>query len=147
MLVVDDVVEVDAPAEVVWSVLTDFDRYGDWNPFISRCRADLTVGAPIDMRVEQLAPRPIRMREWIRSVTAGREFSYSMKPIPLGALRSKRSHTLTPLAGDRTRYESHFELDGWLAPLVGLLFGRGFEKGFPGMTTAVEREAERRHAR
>jgi hypothetical protein len=70
-----------------------------------------------------------------------------MKPIPLGALRSKRSHTLTPLAGDRTRYESHFELDGWLAPLVGLLFGRGFKKGFPGMTTAVEREAERLHAR
>ncbi|MET8796639.1 SRPBCC domain-containing protein [Nocardia sp. NPDC004568] len=145
MRVVDDVVEVDAPADVVWSVLTDFDRYGDWNPFISRCRADLAVGAPIEMTVQQLAPRPIRMREWIRSVDAGREFSYSMKPIPLGALRSKRAHTLTPLSGDRTRYESHFELDGWLAPLVGLLFGRGFEKGFPGMTTAVQREAERLH--
>ncbi|MFI5718153.1 SRPBCC family protein [Nocardia sp. NPDC051750] len=146
MLVVDDVVEVDAPAEVVWSVLTDFDRYGDWNPFISRCRAELTVGAPIDMRVQQLAPRPIPMREWIHSVTPGREFGYSMKPIPFGALRSNRRHTLTPLTGDRTRYESHFELAGWLAPLVGLLFGRGFRRGFPGMTTAVEREAERRHA-
>ncbi|MGA6204558.1 SRPBCC family protein [Nocardia testacea] len=147
MLVVDDVVEVDAPTEVVWSVLTDFDRYGDWNPFISRCRADLAVGAPIDMTVQQLAPRPIRMREWIRSVDPGRAFSYSMKPIPLGALRSKRAHTLTPLPQDRTRYESHFELDGWLAPLVGLLFGRGFKKGFPGMTTAVQREAERLHTR
>lgn len=142
----DDVVEVDAPAEVVWSVLTDFDRYGEWNPFISRCRADLTVGAPIDMTVQQLAPRPIRMREWIRGVTPGREFTYSMKPIPLGALRSKRTHTLISSAGDRTRYESRFELDGWLAPLVGLLFGRGFQRGFPAMTTAVAREAERLHS-
>lgn len=142
----DDVVEVDAPAEVVWSVLTDFDRYGDWNPFITRCRADLTVGAPIEMTVGQLAPRPIRMREWIRSVTPGREFTYSMKPIPLGALRSKRSHSLTSLPGDRTRYESHFELDGWLSPLVRLLFGRGFARGFPGMTTAAGREAERLHS-
>ncbi|NUS91427.1 MAG: SRPBCC domain-containing protein [Nocardia sp.] len=146
MLVVDDVVEVDAPAEVVWSVLTDFDRYSDWNPFISRCRAELTVGAPIDMTVRQLAPGPIRMREWIRSVTPGQEFTYSMKPIPLGALRSKRAHTVTPLSDDRTRYESHFELDGWLAPLVGLLFGRGFRRGFPGMTTAAGREAERLHS-
>ncbi|WP_280426016.1 SRPBCC domain-containing protein [Nocardia carnea] len=145
MLVVDDVVEVDAPAEVVWSVLTDFDRYSDWNPFIGRCRADLTVGAPIDMRVQQLMPLPIPMREFIHTVTPGREFGYSMKPLPLGALRSNRSHTLTPLGDDRTRYESHFELAGWLAPLVGLLFGRGFRRGFPGMTTAVEREAERRH--
>lgn len=143
----DDVVEVDAPTTVVWSVLTDFARYGDWNPFISRCRAELTVGAPIDMRVQQLLPRPIPMREWIRSVTPGQEFSYAMKPLPLGALRSKRSHTATPLAGDRSLYESHFELDGWLAPLVGLLFGRGFRRGFPGMTTAVAREAERLHSR
>ena len=141
----DDVVEVDAPADVVWSVLTDFDSYGEWNPFISRCRAQLTVGAPIEMVVQQLAPRPITMREWIRSVTPGSEFSYSMKPAPLGALRSNRTHTLVPLAENRTRYESHFELGGWLAPLVGLLFGRGFRRGFPGMTTGVQREAERRH--
>lgn len=141
----DDVVEVDAPADVVWSVLTDFDRYADWNPFIGRCRADLTVGAPIDMEVRQLAPRPIHMREWISGVTPGRAFTYSMKPLPLGALRSKRSHTLTPLSDERTRYESHFELAGWLAPVVGLLFGRGFRRGFPGMTTALGREAERLH--
>lgn len=146
MLVVDDVVEVDAPPEVVWSVLTDFGRYGEWNPFIGRCRAELTVGAPIDMSVRQLLPRPLPMREWIRSVTPGREFGYSMKPLPLGALRSHRAHTVVPLEGGRTRYESHFELDGWLSPLVGLLFGRGFRRGFPGMTTGVQREAERLHS-
>ncbi|WP_280401733.1 SRPBCC domain-containing protein [Nocardia carnea] len=146
MLVVDDVVEVAAPAEVVWSVLTDFDRYREWNPFIDRCRAELAVGAPIDMRVRQLLPRPLPMREYIHTVVPGREFGYSMKPLPLGALRSLRSHKLSTLDGGRTRYESHFELAGWLAPLVGLLFGRGFRRGFPGMTAAVEREAERRHA-
>lgn len=141
----DDVVEVAAPADVVWSVLTDFDRYGDWNPFIDRCRAEPAAGAPIDMRVRQLAPVPIPMRERIHTVVPGREFGYAMKPLPFGALRSNRTHTLTPLTGDRTRYASHFELAGWLAPLVGLLFGRGFRRGFPGMTAAVEREAERRH--
>lgn len=141
----DNVIEVDAPAEVVWSVLTDMDEYGEWNPFISRCRSTLEVGAPIDMVVRQLTPRPIRMREYIRSHTPGREFSYAMKPIPLGALRSLRSHTVIPLDAGRTRYESHFELAGRLSPLVGLLFGRGFRRGFPGMTTGVARRAEHLH--
>ena len=25
-------VQIDAPAQVVWDVLVDFDRYRDWNP-------------------------------------------------------------------------------------------------------------------
>ncbi|WP_245551056.1 SRPBCC domain-containing protein [Nocardia paucivorans] len=142
----DDVIEVDAPAEVVWSVLTDVAAYGEWNTFIDHCESTLEVGAPIDMVVRQLTPRPIRMREYIRSHTPGREFSYAMRPLPLGALRSLRSHTVIPLAAERARYESHFELAGWLSPLVGMFFGRGFRRGFPGMTTGVARRAEQLHA-
>ncbi|WP_254893660.1 SRPBCC domain-containing protein [Nocardia donostiensis] len=142
----DDAVEIDAPAEVVWSVLTDLEQYGEWNPFIIRCRSTLEVGAPIDMVVNHIMPKPMKMREWIRSHTPGREFSYSMKPVPLGALRSERSHKVTQLGPDRCRYESHFQLAGWLSPLVGLLFGGGFRKGFPGMVTGVQRRAEQLHA-
>jgi len=146
VLVVDDEIEIEAPAEVVWSVLTDLDRYGEWNPFITKCRSSLQVGAPIDMVVNHVMPRPMKMREWVRSYTAGREFSYSMKPVPLGALRSERSHLVTPIGPDRCRYESHFALRGWLAPLVGRLFGGGFRTGFPGMVDGVQQRAQQLHS-
>jgi len=29
-------IEIDAPVERVWEVLTDFDRFPDWNPFIRK---------------------------------------------------------------------------------------------------------------
>ncbi|PXX64211.1 uncharacterized protein YndB with AHSA1/START domain [Nocardia tenerifensis] len=139
--VIDVTVDIDAPAELVWQVITDFDRYGEWNPFVSECRSSLVPGEPIDMLVH-LGSRPRRQREYIRSHTPGRELSYAMKPVPFGALHSLRSHTVTPLDDDRTRYESHFELDGWLHPLVVALLGKHLRRGFAGMTAGVEERAE-----
>ncbi|MBB5916957.1 uncharacterized protein YndB with AHSA1/START domain [Nocardia transvalensis] len=139
---IDDSVDIDAPAEVVWKVLTDFPAYGEWNPFVGECRTTLEPGDAIDMRVRLVGPRPMAQREWVRSHTPGTEFSYAMKPIPLGALHSLRSHTLTPLEGGRCRYTSHFEIAGWLQPLVTGLLGAALRRGFGGMTAAVKRRAE-----
>lgn len=46
-----DPVTIEAPVETVWRVLTDFDRYGEWNPFTPHVKAELTMGARVDMRV------------------------------------------------------------------------------------------------
>ncbi|MEV0245804.1 SRPBCC domain-containing protein [Nocardia sp. NPDC050712] len=143
-LTIDAAVYIDAPAEVVWRVLTDFAHYGDWNPFVPECKTSLVPGEPIDM-VVNLGPRRQRQREFIRSHTPGREFSYTMKPVPLGTLHSARTHTVTAVTPTRTRYESHFELNGWLHPVVAALLGKQLRNGFEGMTAAVQRQSESLH--
>ncbi|MBF6328196.1 SRPBCC domain-containing protein [Nocardia transvalensis] len=139
--VIDQSVEIGASADAVWKVLTDFERYGEWNPFCVGCKSTLEVGSPIDMKV-RLGSGERAQREWILSHTPGVGFSYGMKPVPLGALRSLRSHTLTPLDADRCRYTSHFELDGWLRPLVTTTLGSALRTGFTSMTAAVKERAE-----
>jgi hypothetical protein len=47
-------VEIDAPASVVWEVLTDLPRYGDWNPFCVACESTLEMGAPVRMTLASL---------------------------------------------------------------------------------------------
>ena len=42
-------VEIDAPASVVWDVLVDLPRYGEWNPFCVKCESTLEIGAPVVM--------------------------------------------------------------------------------------------------
>src|SRR3546814_13718927 len=65
-----------------------------------------------------------------------------MKPAPLGALSSFRSHDVEAIDGTRTRYRSYFQLQGWIKPLVlGLLRSR-LEAGFAAMTAGIERRAE-----
>ncbi|MEU0542682.1 SRPBCC domain-containing protein [Nocardia sp. NPDC005978] len=139
--VIDNSVDIDAPAELVWQVLTDVDNYGEWNPFVPECTTTLEPGTPIDMKVRLVGP-PRNQREYIFSNTPGKEFSYKMKPAPLGLLSSHRQHILTPLGDGRTRYESHFELQGPLSPVVGGLLGNALRKGFGGMTAGVKLRAE-----
>ncbi|WP_028476418.1 SRPBCC domain-containing protein [Nocardia sp. CNY236] len=138
-------VEIDAPADLVWHVITDFSRYGEWNPFVSECHSSLVVGEPIDMLAHLSGSRPRRQREWIRSCTPGHEFSYAMRPLPLGALHSLRSQTVTPLSNNRTHYASHFELGGWLHPVVVALLGTSLRRGFEGMTEGIQKRAESLH--
>ncbi|WP_433759722.1 SRPBCC family protein [Nocardia sp. CA-135398] len=140
--VIDATVEIDAPAELVWQVITDLRRYGEWNPFCIECRSTLVPGEPIDMLVALSGGKPRRQREWMVSHTPGTELSYSMKPVPLGALHSLRAHRVTPLGPDRTRYESHFELGGWLHPVVVAVLGKNLQRGFAGMTEGIQKQAE-----
>ncbi|MFR9752036.1 SRPBCC family protein [Nocardia sp. 004] len=139
---IDRSADIDAPTDLVWRVITDFPRYSEWNTLISQCHSSLVPGEPIDMLVHVSGSGPRKQREWIRSHTPGREFSYAMQPLPLGALHSLRSHTVTPLPDNRTRYESHFELGGWLHPMVVALLGKNLRRGFSEMTEGIRKQAE-----
>ncbi len=139
--VIDRTIEVNAPAQVVWDVITDLPRYGEWNPFCLAARSTLKPGETIEMTV-QLTAKPQQVVEWMKEFVPGRRFAYSMKPVPLGALSSLRSHDVEPLGDRRARYRSYFELKGWMMPLVRALYGEKLEQGFSGMTEAIGRRAE-----
>ena len=54
-LLVSETVEIDAPASVVWQVLTDMPRYNEWNPFCVRAESTLEMGAPVAMTLVNYA--------------------------------------------------------------------------------------------
>jgi hypothetical protein len=143
--VIEKDVQVEAPADAVWRVLTDFARYPEWNPFVRECETSLKPGTPIRMQVALVGTQQVD--EVIESCTPGMGFVYHMKPYPLGALSSRRSHEIVALGPDRSRYRSYFHLEGWLMPLVRALMGARLERGFAGMTTALKERAERTWAR
>lgn len=145
MFTIDRTLDIDAPKTLVWEVLTDFARYGEWNPFVPVAKCDFRAGGAIEMEVK-LRDKPQFQREWINSVTPGEGFSYSMKAVPLGTLRSLRVQKLEALGENRTRYTSHFEIAGWLQPLVTGIFGAGMRTGFEGMALGLKRRAEALHA-
>jgi len=139
--VIAERLEIAAPAECVWEVLTDFAHYGDWNPFVVACESSLEIDAPIDMRVEIFPGIRQKQREYIFACEPGRSFTYGVRPKPLGAMQSHRSHLIEP-AGNHCVYSSHFELEGWLAPVVRSLLGRRLEAGFGAMCRGIKARSE-----
>jgi hypothetical protein len=56
-------------------------------------------------------------------------------------LSSSRQHRLTAINAGTTQYESIFQLNGVLAPWVGLLLGAQLKRGFAEMTRGVAQQA------
>jgi hypothetical protein len=141
-LVIEHAFDVAAPADRVWEVVCDLPRYPEWNPFVVRCASTLAVGDPIEMRVKLFSAWAQSQRERIFEHEPGRRLCYGLAPGRLGALASRRSHEVDPIGAARSRYVSHFELSGWLAPLVGRLLGPRLAAGFADMSEAIATRAE-----
>lgn len=138
-------IEIDAPPETVWDVLTDLPRYPDWNPFTVEVRSTLEVGDPIDMRV-RMSRLGIHVcqREQIREVRPRERIRYGMKTIAEGLLWAERDQRIEPLASGRTRYVTEDTIAGAIAPIVFAIFGTSLEDGFASMARALAEESERR---
>ena len=139
---IDHTVEVRAPAQVVWTVVTDLAHYPEWNPFVVACASDLAVGTPIEMRVRLVGGIAQRQRETILSHEPGRRLCYGLPSAFLGALSSSRCHHVESLGPERARYASRFSLQGALEPAVRALLGPSLRRGFAAMTDALVRRAE-----
>lgn len=126
----------------MWEVVTDLARYPEWNPFVIECRSTLAVGAPIDMRVRLLPPRPFWQREEILAHEPGRRLCYGLRGAFAGGLASERCHVVTARGDAGAHYASTFALRGPLAPVVAALLGRRLARGFAGMTQALAQRAE-----
>ena len=141
MFEINHEIDIDAPASAVWAVITDFDSYPQWNPFVVSAQSSLKPGEPIDMKVKLLGPVQ-RQVEIILNVDEGKGFSYCMKPFPFGALSSERSHRIVDLGDGRCHYSSHFHLQGWMMPLVRGLMKSALLRGFNNMSEAIKQRAE-----
>lgn len=139
--VIERTLEVEAPAEVVWKVLTDLQGYRQWNPFVPECTSTLRPGDTIEMRVK-LGKRTSRQVEVMTAFDEGSGFSYRMKPLPFGALSSLRVQRIDVITDDRCQYHTHFELRGWMMPMMRRLLGRQLDIGFSGMTQGLKRRSE-----
>src|SRR5689334_22236108 len=131
--VIDQTVDVAAPHAVVWRVVTDLARYGEWNPFVVACRSTLAVGDPIEMSVRLVPWITQPQRETIVEHESGKRLCYGLDGGVTGAIVSRRCHELAADGDGRTRYRSHFELSGWMAPVVRALLGGRLVHGFQAM--------------
>jgi len=79
-------IEIDAPPDDVFDILTDLDRYAEWNPFTPRIDSTLELGAPVNMRVRLFEGRRLlRQVEYVTVVNSPTQLCWGAN-IPLRSL-------------------------------------------------------------
>ena len=136
-----DAIDIEAPVERVWEILTDFGRYGEWNPFTTRVDASLEVGASVELHVT-LGPRRVKQMERIEAVEPPTLLAWGMTMGAAWLLTARRDQRLDILDDARCRYVTTDAFFGLLTPLVVLLYGRAIRRGFNAMAVALKRRAE-----
>jgi len=143
---------IDAPLALVWEVMLDTDRYGEWNPFVERadCRTPPTVGDPIVLHVRWASGRSTRSPERISAIdppatdadgvtTAHLAYVYEGLPARLGLVRGTRHQTLRQEAGGPTSYDTVEEFSGPLVRFAGPgRVAEGFRRHAAGLRQRAE---------
>jgi hypothetical protein len=139
-------IEIDAPPERVWAVVTDFAAYPEWNPFIRRIGGELRVGARLEVRIEPPGARATTFKPTVRAVEENRELRWLGRLLVPGIFDGEHSLRIEPLEDRRSRFVQSERFSGLLVGLVKRTLAKT-DAGFGQMNAALKARVEQPSAR
>ncbi|HYB15908.1 MAG TPA: SRPBCC domain-containing protein [Streptosporangiaceae bacterium] len=132
-------IQIDAPPQAVWAILTDLGRYAEWNPLFREASGQVAVGNRITLRSVQPANgRLMTVKPKITIADPGAELRW-VSSLP-GIISGEHRFALTP-ADDGTRLEQSETFRGLLTAISGKTFARA-ETSFRALNEALKKRAE-----
>jgi hypothetical protein len=134
-------IEVEATPERVWEILTDFDAYPEWNPFIQRIEGDAAPGSKLEVRIEPPGGRAMTFKPTVLEVAPGQELRWLGRVLAPGLFDGEHSLRIEPIDGSRVRFVQAERFTGVLVPVLGKSLEKT-QRGFTAMNEALKRRAE-----
>jgi len=114
-------IEIGAPPEQVWAVLTDLSRYPQWNPHIRRGTGQVAAGNRLTLRMYPPKGRAVTIRPLVLAAVPGAEWRMRAGfPGTVGRLifTGEHSFMLTAVGGG-THFVQSETFRGALVPFIG----------------------------
>lgn len=134
-------VEIDAPAERVWQIVSDVGHYSDWNPFIIRGAGEPRVGERLDITIAAPDMKPVSFRPRVLDVEPGRLIRWKGQFKVPGLFDGRHALIVDPLDEGRSRFTTHEDVSGILLPFAGKVMSAS-QQGFELMARALKERAE-----
>ncbi|WP_265107999.1 SRPBCC domain-containing protein [Halosolutus halophilus] len=133
--------EIDAPPDVVWDVLLDFESYPSWNPFIRSIEGVPVPGEQLRIRIDPPESRAFTYKPEVLAVEENWRLVWMGRLGVPFAFDGYHEFHLEPIAeGSGTRLLQRETVRGALVPL---LFDRDeIARGFRAMNRALKERAE-----
>jgi hypothetical protein len=135
-------IEIDAPAERVWRVLTDFATYQEWNPFIRRGTGEVTVGSRLYVFIQPSGGKGMSFRPKVLVADPGRKLCWLGHLWVPGLFDGEHSFVIEPLGEGRVRFLQRERFGGLLLPLLSKMLDGKIRRGFEEMNQALKRRCE-----
>ena len=135
-------IEINAPAEKVWRVLTDFAAYPEWNPFVRRVEGEVSVGARLHVYIQPSGGKGMSFRPTVLVADPNRELRWLGHLWLPGLFDGEHSFSIEPLDEGRVRFVQRERFGGLLLPLLSKMLDGDTRRGFEEMNRALKLRAE-----
>lgn len=143
-----DPVEIEAPIEQVWDIMTGFDRYPEWNPFNRFFKLDteakpgetVTFGpiwGPYDK--DPLPEHGFVQRETITVWEPNQCLAYAALS---SVFNAERAQCLSVMDNGNTRYQTYERMNGVFSLYTRLFYSKKIMDGFVANGAALKKRAE-----
>ncbi|MEI6557935.1 MAG: SRPBCC domain-containing protein [Rhodospirillaceae bacterium] len=142
MTQLDTSIDIAAPADRVWAVLTDFPAYPEWNPFITAITGVLKVGSVLIVQLALPGKPALRFKPVLTVAARPRELRWAGHVMAPGLFDGEHGFEIERLESDRCRLRHVEQFSGVLMPLFIPALQEATRAGFEAMNQALKRRAE-----
>jgi hypothetical protein len=134
-------IEMSAPKEKVWAILTDFAAYPQWNPFIKSISGEARTGAKLDVHLQPPGSRGITLHPRVLSAIPGQELEWLGHLLVPGIFDGEHRFLIQETGADRVTFVQEEAFKGLLVSFTGKLLEKT-KQGFVLMNEALKSKAE-----
>jgi hypothetical protein len=140
--VLQSAVDIHSTPERVWVLLTDFDSFPEWNPFITRATGRVAIGERITVHLRLFGRGGMTLRPRIIKLEPNRELEWLARMGLPGIFDVRRIFKLEPM--DRqVRFHQSEICTGVLTDLLFAVgMGERILKGYERLNVAIKARAE-----
>lgn len=135
-------IEISAPANTVWKILTDFDSYPDWNPFIRSFDGHPEPGRQFSVTIQPTGKKPMTFKPVCLSLIPDEEFRWLGHLFISGLFDGEHIFELKELSDTRTLLIQRENFQGLLVPLLWRQLQTSTRSGFEQMNQQLKNRAE-----
>jgi hypothetical protein len=135
---------IHATPKRVWAILTDFDNYKNWNPFITSVEGNVAAGTTITARLELPGARAMTIRPKVLAVKPDTELRWLGHLLVPGLFDGEHTFELIDNGNGTTLFQQTEKFNGILVPFFKKMIEINTTDGFNLMNRNLKRLAEQK---
>lgn len=142
MKTIETNIVIDSTPEKIWDVLTNFEEYELWNPFMTKVVGNAILGSKIEVNIKTISGKNRSYYPIITKCEINKELRWKGKSFLPGVFDGERVFVLEKSDDDKVSF-SHKEIfSGLGVKLVGKNLDENLREGFVRMNEALKVRAE-----
>lgn len=135
---------INATPEKVWAILTNFDNYPNWNPFIKSIKGQVSVGNKIIVKLEPPEAKGMTFKPKVLAFESSKECRWLGHLLFPGLFDGEHKFELIDNGNGTTTFKQSEKFKGILVPLFKKMLDKNTTNGFNLMNQKLKELAEQK---